>query len=97
MPRDRVVYGVPFYGMRWTGGTGNPETVPYSTLLRMDASVTSSDELQRDGNIIYLNSRATIQAKALLAKTYGGIMAWELSQDATGDASLLKAIRDAVP
>jgi GH18 family chitinase len=97
VPRDRVVYGVPFYGIRWPAAGGAPEIMGYSTLLRLDSTVTTSDQLQRDGNIIYLNSRATIQAKAVLAKTYGGIMAWELSQDATGDASLLKAIRDAVP
>ena len=101
MPRDRVVYGVPFYGIRWVlddqGNGGAPEIMGYSALLRLDPTVTTQDQLDRQGTVIYLNSRATIQDKALLAKTYGGIMAWELSQDASGDASLLKAIRDAVP
>jgi GH18 family chitinase len=97
VPRDRVVYGVPFYGMRWPVAGGPPETMGYGTLLRLDATVTTQDQLQLQDTIIYLNSRATIQAKAQLAQTYGGIMAWELSQDAKGQDSLLSAIRQAVP
>lgn len=101
MPRDRVVFGVPFYGIRWAvdaaGNGGAPEIMGYSALLRLDKTVTTQDQLDRQGTVIYLNSRATIQAKAKLAKTYGGIMAWELSQDASGEASLLRAIHEAVP
>jgi hypothetical protein len=97
VPRDRVVYGVPFYGKRWPAGGGNPATVGYDELLAMDPAVETEDMLQPGGSIIYLNSRKTIQEKARLAKTYGGIMGWELSQDASGEASLLRAIRDAVP
>ncbi len=98
MPRDRVVYGVPFYGMQWpAGGGSNPATVAYGELLRANAAAETQDQLASNGTVTYLNSRATIQAKAQLAKSYGGIMAWEVGQDATGDASLLQAIRDAVP
>jgi chitinase len=97
VPRDKVVYGVPFYGKRWPAGGGNPLTVPYDELLAMDPAVETEDHLQPSGSIIYLNSRKTIQEKARLAKTYGGIMGWELSQDASGEASLLRAIREVVP
>jgi chitinase len=98
MPKDRVVYGVPFYGMQWpVAGGPNPATIPYGELLRGDAAAATQDQLQRNGTVTYLNSRATIQAKAQLAKSYGGIMVWEAGQDATGDASLLQAIRDAAP
>ncbi len=97
VPREKVVYGVPFYGMRWPHGGGKaPEIIPYVDLLRTDAASATSDELQTAETITYLNSRATIQAKARLAKTYGGIMVWEASQDAAGDASLFRAIREAV-
>ncbi len=99
--RDRVVYGVPFYGIRWmldgAGTGGAPEIMGYGALLRLDTAVTTQDQLDRQGTVVYLNSRATIQAKAKVAKTYGGIMAWELSQDASGEASLLRAIHEAVP
>jgi hypothetical protein len=97
VPREKVVYGVPFYGKRWPVAGGNPETIPYGDLLRTNADAATQDELQGAGTITYLNSRATIQTKAQLAATYGGIMAWEATQDASGDASLLSAIREAVP
>jgi GH18 family chitinase len=97
VPREKVVYGVPFYGNRWPEGGGDPATIGYGDLLRTDAAAETNDMLQGNGTVTYLNSRATIQAKAKLAATYGGIMAWEATQDARGDASLLKAIREAVP
>lgn len=97
MPKERVVYGVPFYGMQWPMAGGEPKTVGYGELLRADATAATQDQLQGNGTVTYLNSRATIQAKAQLAQSYGGIMAWEATQDATGEASLLQAIRDAVP
>lgn len=96
-PREKVVYGVPFYGFQWPVAGGQPTIIGYGDLLRQDASVVTQDTLQGSQTVIYLNSRATIQAKAKLAATYGGIMVWEASQDAAGDDSLLKAIRDAVP
>jgi spore germination protein YaaH len=100
VPREKVVYGVPFYGFRWSLTTAEPQsgvTVPYSDLLRLNRdAVASQDLLQSSDSITYLNSRATIQAKARLALTYGGIMAWEGAQDASGDDSLLQAIREAV-
>lgn len=97
VPRDKVVYGVPFYGMRWPHGGGKaPEIIGYGDLLRADAAAATNDRLDATDTITYLNSRQTIQEKARLAKTYGGIMVWEASQDATGAASLFQAIRDAV-
>jgi GH18 family chitinase len=97
MPKERVVYGVPFYGMQWPTGGGAPKTVGYGELLRAFPAAATQDELQGNGTVTYLNSRTTIQAKANLARAYGGIMVWEAGQDASGDASLLQAIRDAVP
>jgi chitinase len=94
VPREKVVYGVPFYGFQWPLGGGQPRIVGYGDLLRQDASAATRDLLQGTESIIYLNSRTTIQAKAELAKAYGGIMVWEVSQDAAGDDSLLKAIND---
>ena len=76
---------------------GQPKQITYADLIRADPSAATQDELQANGTVTYLNSRSTIQAKAQLAKTYGGIMVWEAGQDAAGDASLLQAIRDAVP
>lgn len=97
LPKEKVVYGVPFYGMQWPAGGGMPKQVAYGDLLRVDSTAKTQDLLQGNSTITYLNSRATIQAKALLAKNYGGIMAWEAGQDASGDESLLQAIREVAP
>ena len=97
MPKERVVYGVPFYGFQWPVAGGQPKQITYADLIRANADAATQDELQGNGTVTYLNSRATIQAKAQLAKNYGGIMVWEAGQDAAGDASLLQAIREATP
>ncbi len=98
MPKERVVYGVPFYGKQWpAGGAGSPATIAYGELLRGNTAAATQDQIEGNGTVTFLNSRATIQAKAKVAQSYGGIMVWEAGQDATGDASLLQAIRDAVP
>lgn len=96
VPREKVVYGVPFYGIEWPAGGGEPTIIGYDTLLDRDPAAVMQDELQSGGKIVFLNSRATIQEKTRLSQSYGGIMAWELGQDATGDASLVRAIREAV-
>jgi len=93
LAKDKAVYGVPFYGYRWNGAKS--EAMTYADILQQNAAAATQDQLDLAGSTVYLNSRATIIEKAKLAKTYGGIMVWELGQDAAGEASLLKAIADA--
>ncbi len=95
LSRPKAVLGVPFYGYRWAPGAKNGEAVTYSDILKSYGAAAQSDEIAEGGTTIYLSSRATTQAKAQLARQYGGIMIWELGQDAAGDASLLRAIHDA--
>jgi chitinase len=95
LAKEKAVFGVPFYGYTWKGGNGVALT--YSEILAAAPDAATQDQVQVAGATTYLNSRTTIQAKAVLAKQYGGIMIWELGQDAAGDASLLKAIIDATP
>jgi len=45
---------------------------------------------------IAYNGAVTMAKKAELAKNYGGIMIWELTQDAKGEKSLLKVINDSL-
>jgi chitinase len=94
LAKSKAVFGVPFYGYRWTG-VGQSEALTYAEILGQSAAAATQDQLDLAGSTVFLNSRTTITAKAVLAKTYGGIMIWELGQDAPGDASLLKAIADA--
>ena len=95
LPPQKAVLGVPFYGYRWKPGATVGEAVIYSELLQSYGADAASDQITKDGVTIYLNGKATIQAKAALARQYGGVMSWELGQDASGDASLLRALNTA--
>jgi GH18 family chitinase len=84
-PQSKIILGVPFYGR-------SPETA-YNTLVAQDASAPNKDQI----GTVYYNGIKTIQDKTRLAlQQGGGIMIWELSQDATGSASLLTAIDNVV-
>ncbi|HWZ92871.1 MAG TPA: glycosyl hydrolase family 18 protein [Polyangiaceae bacterium] len=93
--KDKAVFGVPFYGYRWKPGATAGDAVVYSELLSTYGAAAAADEIMQAGVTIFLNGKATIVAKAQLAQQYGGIMTWELGQDATGSSSLLRAIHDA--
>jgi GH18 family chitinase len=84
-PKSKIILGVPFYGR-------SPETA-YNTLVAQDASAPNKDQV----GTVYYNGIKTIQDKTRLAQQQaGGIMIWEISQDATGSASLLTAIDNVV-
>jgi hypothetical protein len=67
--------------------------VPYANVnVKFPAGM---DDIQSTGANYSCNGPATIQRKAQLVKGgYAGMMAWEITQDAGGNASLLKVIAD---
>jgi len=82
---ERLVLGVPFYG--------RPGNATYRTLLANDPATASGDRILFDGVEQNYNGPATIRRKTQLAlQVAGGIMIWELSQDARGSDSLLRVI-----
>ncbi len=95
LSKDKAVFGVPFYGYRWKPGATAGEAIVYAELLSKYGAAAANDSIVQDGMTIYLNSKATIMAKTQLAAQYGGVMVWELGQDASGTASLLRAMGDA--
>lgn len=92
IPKDRLVLGVPFYGRGYTadGALDWNSYVAFSELVASDASNYDADLY----NGIAYNGASAIREKCILAKEYGGIMIWELSQDAAGEYSLLSVIKD---
>ncbi len=84
--KEDLVLGVPFYG--YTTDTGS--YTAYNTIISQYPDSWQDDYA---GSYAY-NGANTIASKCNLAKDYGGIMIWELSQDAQGDKSLLKVIKD---
>jgi chitinase len=95
LAKNKAVFGVPFYGFAWV--EGKPVAKLYSEILAVVPEAATMDQVQLAGATTYLNSRATIVAKTKLAYQYGGIMVWEVGQDAAGDASLLKAMAETKP
>jgi GH18 family chitinase len=81
LPKNKAVLGVPFYAKpSWRG----------FNVIVSSGGDPYSDQFGTD----YYNGIPTIQSKTQLAyNTGGGIMIWELSQDAIGTYSLLSAIR----
>jgi len=87
----KLVLGVPLYGYCW--GTGCPASpVAYGQIAAQYPG--AGDYIQSGGLTISYNGPATVLRKAQLAKGYAGVMAWQLTQDAAGDKSLLKIIAD---
>lgn len=80
LPASKTVLGVPFYGQ--------PGGVAYRDLLERGAS----PEADLHNGVGY-NGRLTMARKvSLAANQASGIMIWEITQDAVGANSLLKAI-----
>ena len=90
IPKEKLVLGVPFYGRGYIGD----RTLDWSSYIKkkkiisQDSSYYQKDEF----NGIEYNGASTMSAKCDLAKNYGGIMIWEITQDAKGEYSLLTLI-----
>lgn len=93
LPAAKANLGVPFYGRNSADTNGDGDEVPYNTILSQGGS-PNSDTF----NGIGYNGIPTMKKKTNLAfdRTAGGMMIWELSEDATGANSLLSAINSVV-
>jgi spore germination protein YaaH len=90
-PRRKAVLGVPFYGWCW-GCTEMQSSLTYPQIIRDYPDGRTKDWIEEGEVTITLNGPSTIREKALLAHDYGGIMIWELGQDAAGGDSLFAEI-----
>jgi GH18 family chitinase len=91
LPKSKCVLGLPFYGYGFDAAFSN-NGYQYKDIV---ASYAGADQKDTIGNTIYYNGIPTIEAKTILAMNQGGgVMIWELSQDASGNSSLLKAINE---
>ena len=84
---DRLTLGVPFYGYDFT--TSNVVSFTFGQMVDEDAKNADKDKSGER----YYNGIPTIESKVQLAvERTGGIMIWELGQDAFSEYSLLNTI-----
>ncbi len=84
LPKHKLVLGVPYYA--------RPSWSAYKTKVEENSANACRDTDGTD----YWNGIQTIRQKAQLARNYGGIMTWELSEDTQGANSLLTAMTEAL-
>jgi len=91
VPPQKLCLGLPFYGR----DIAHPDTaLAYADIAHQYHPAPGVDE----AGGLYFNGPATVTQKVhyALAQRLGGVMVWELGQDAPGDGSLLKAIHQVV-
>ena len=77
--------GVPFYA--------RPSWAAYGDILSTVPDAWQYDHMSYNGMDVWYNGCATIAQKTSYAlQTLGGVMIWEVTQDAAGEHSLLTAI-----
>lgn len=92
----RLNLGMPFYGYNF--GPSGAGSQGYKQIITEHPNGQQSDEVPAvDGGTMFYNGVSTIKMKTQLAlERTGGIMIWQLFQDATGDESLLRLINDEI-
>jgi GH18 family chitinase len=94
--KGKLNLGLPFYGYGF--GTGVPVEASYRDLIKKYKADKSADQLTAlNGGTVYYNGTNTIRNKTELAfQKAGGIMIWQLLQDASDIDSLLNVIREQI-
>jgi len=90
--KEKMSLGLPFYGYGF--GPGAPADMTYSDIISQHPGAENADSVKvAGGGMVYYNGIPTITAKTTLAlQNAGGVMIWQLLQDASGSKSLLSKI-----
>lgn len=90
-PSEKIVLGLPFYGRH----VSKPDVaLTYRQIVARYHPAPDADEVES----VYYNGPGTVRRKTAFAQAsgLGGVMVWELAQDAAGTDSLLRVVRETV-
>jgi len=94
VPKSNIVLGVPFFGQN----SDDSIEESYSTILAAYPGAASENQVSGGsldgGTTLYYVGDATMADETQLGVQYGGVMIWELSQDAAPPSSLLTVIQN---
>lgn len=94
VPAANLVLGVPFYGLN----ADQTIVESYATILAAYPDAWQTDQVgggSLDGGVtLYYVGESTMATETKLGAQYGGVMIWELSQDAPAPHSLLTVIQN---
>ena len=87
IPPEKLLLGVPFYARKGTS---------YRNIIAAEPDAANFDEYLINGKGMYYNGRHTMERKTVYAaQNMGGVMIWELTEDAESDEdSLLQLIHE---
>jgi GH18 family chitinase len=88
VPNSKLTLGAGFFG---TDSGGNEYS--YRDILAADPNAWNADQAQVQGKTVHYTGMASMKKLADYSKTFGGIMFWELSEDAPGAHSLYTVIQ----
>lgn len=93
VPKNKILPGVPFYGYKFKSTSGGvADAISYQNILiqHPDEEAETKDYL----DLTFYNGKTTIAQKANYIKNnqLGGIMIWELTQDALDDSKSLLTV-----
>ena len=92
VPPEKLVLGIPFYGRGYTT-EGKLDRSYFKTFAQLIAADPENYDRDVYEGVAY-NGAPTVRVKCNYAKNYGGVMIWQLAQDAEGNYSLLAVIKD---